>query len=93
MELKYTEHLAFRLRIRKIPHDLPYKIFRDAKEHYYDTQTNHYIAVCEVKFEGKIREMALSYDRHQNLVEIITVHPIKSYQKHGRISSGRWKKQ
>ena len=92
MRIDYTAHLEFRLKIRDIPHDLPRKIFQQAREHYYDNLTNHYIAVHKIEIGGKIREMALTYDKEKDLVELITVHPIKPYQKQSRIISGRWKK-
>jgi len=90
MNIIYTSHLEFRLKMRDIPHDLPRKIFQHAKEHYYDNLTRHYIAVHQVRSEGGIREMALTYDKEKDLVEIITLHPIKPYQKISRINSGRW---
>lgn len=92
MKITYTSHLEFRLKIRNIPYDLPEKIFKQAKEHYYDSLTKHCVAVCEIKFEDKLREMALTYDKKKDLIEIITVPPIKPYQKFTRINSGRWRK-
>jgi len=71
---------------------LPRKIFQKAKEHYYDNLTKHCVATYQIEFEGKIREMALTYDKEKGLIEIITVHPLKPYQKYSRISSGRWKR-
>ena len=92
MEIIYTAHLEFRLKIRNIPYDLPRKIFEQAKEHYYDGLTKHYIAIHKIRFEGKLKEMALTYDKKKDSIELVTVHPIKPYQKYNRINSGRWKK-
>lgn len=92
MKIVYTPHLEFRLRTRNIPYNLPSGIFKRSKEHYYDILTKHYIAVHKIKFKGKNREMALTYDRKEDVIEIVTVHPIKVYQKYSRIHSGRWKK-
>ena len=80
------------MKIRNISHDLPLKVFQEAKEHYYDNITHHCIAINKAEFEGKLRDMAVTYDKKRYAVEIITMHPIRPYQKHGRISSGRWKK-
>lgn len=88
----YTSHLEFRLKIRNIPHNLPKKIFQESKEHYYDTATGHYVAIDKCAFEGKIRDIVITYDNKQYAAEIITIHPIRPYQKHSRINSGRWKK-
>lgn len=92
MKIIYTSHLEFRLKIRNISYDLPRIIFNQAKEHYYDNLTKHYIAIHQIKFEGKLREIALIYDKEKELVEIITIHPIKPYQKYSRVKSGRWKR-
>lgn len=75
-----------------MPHDMPRKIFEESKEHYYDRQTGHYIALLKVGFKDKVREMALTYDKKGGTAELITLHPIKPYQKHSRINSGRWER-
>lgn len=92
MKIIYTLHLEFRLKVRNIPYDLPRNIFKHTEEHYYDSLTKHYVAIHQVEFKGKIREIVLIYDKKEELVEIITMHPIKPYQKITRIKSGRWKK-
>ena len=43
MKITYTSHLEFRLRTRNISYDLPRKVFMQAKEHYYDNSTKHFI--------------------------------------------------
>ncbi|OGW94455.1 MAG: hypothetical protein A3K16_04225 [Omnitrophica bacterium RIFCSPLOWO2_01_FULL_45_24] len=88
----YTSHLEFRLNVRNIPHNLPKRIFQEAKEHYYDSATGHCMAIGKYEFEGKIRDVALTYDDKRYAIEIITIHPIRPYQKHSRINSGRRKK-
>jgi len=90
-EIIYTSHLEFRLKTRNIPYDLPRSVFEQAKEHYYDNLTKHYIAIDRVRFEGRIREMALTYDKRENVIEIITIHPIRPHQKNNRVGTGRWK--
>lgn len=90
MEIIYTTHLEFRLKTRNIPYNLPKEIYEQAKEHYYDSLTKHYVAIHKIEFDGKIRDIALTYDKKE-AIEIITIHPIKSYQKHNRIEMGRWK--
>jgi len=92
MKIIYTAHLEFRLKMRNIPEDLPRKIFTQAEEHYYDNLTKHYIAIHQVTFEGKSKQMALIYDKKGETIEIVTVHPIRPYQKYSRVNSGRWKK-
>ncbi len=64
----------------------------EAKERYYDDLTGHYVAVHKIGFKNKIREFALTYDKKGDAIEIITIHPLKTYQKVTRINSGRWQK-
>jgi hypothetical protein len=78
--------------MRGISSPMPKKIFKEAKEHYYDNLTSHYVAVHKLEFNNKVREFALTYDKKENAIEIITVHPIKAYQKISRINSGRWQR-
>ncbi len=92
MNIVYTAHLKFRLKVRDIPLALPKKVFKEAKEHYYDNVTGHYVAVHKLEFDNKIREFALTYDKKGDVIEIITIHPLKSYQKITRINAGRWRK-
>jgi hypothetical protein len=92
MEIKYTAHLEFRLRIRNIPYEVPRRVYAKAQEHYVDNLTKHNIAIGTMEFQGKVREMAVSYDKTEKGVELITVHPIKPYQKRSRINIGRWER-
>jgi len=92
MKIVYTDHLEFRLKIRSIPYNLPREVFHGSKEHYYDLATRHYLAIKKVEFAGKAREMVVTYDKKKYAVELITIHPIRPYQKHGRVNSGRWRK-
>ena len=92
MKIIYTAHLKFRLKVRGISSLLPKKIFEEAQKHYYDSSTGHYVAVHKIEFNDKVREFALTYDKREDVIEIITVHPIKAYQKISRINSGRWQK-
>jgi hypothetical protein len=92
MKIIYTPHLNFRLKVRGIPSHLPKKIFQEAKEHFYDALTRHYVAVHKLRFINKLREVAVTYDRKEKTIEIITIHPLKNYQKIARINSGRWRR-
>jgi len=92
MKIIYTPHLKFRLKVRGIPSHLPKKIFNEAKEHYYDSLTKHYVAVYKLRFINKLREVAVTYDKKEKVIEIITIHPLKIYQKTTRIKSGRWRR-
>ena len=88
----YTSHLKLRMKFRNIPQDLPRRIYQESRERYYDSETSHYIAIKEMKFKGKLREMAITYTEISKQIEIITIHPLRTYQKHQRIKIGRWKR-
>ena len=90
MEIKYTAHLNLRLKVRQIPYELPREILEAAREFYHDTLTGHYVAVHPIRYKGKLREMAIVYDKRNYFVEIVTIHPIQAFQKNKRIESGRW---
>lgn len=91
-KIVYSQHLIFRLKLRKIPYFLPKRIFQTSSEHYFDRETLKMVAVKEVEFKGKLRNMAVIYEEINNHINLITIHPLKKYQKFSRIKSGRWKK-
>jgi len=80
------------MKLRKVPHDLPKQIYRNAKERYRDEITGHYVAVMTSDVNGRHREMALSYDENDRVAELITIHPVEALQKLSRIRTGRWRK-
>ena len=84
--------MKLRLKIRKFPYELPMNVYNEAKEHYFDKATGHNIAVKKVKINDKIKELAVTYDELKDRIEIVTIHPLKLYQKAHRIKSGRWRK-
>ena len=90
--ISYTSHLELRLRIREIPHDLPREIYHEAKERYFDSATGKFVAVSFVKYKGKVREFSLVYEETEEEIRLITIHPLKTYQKLGRIQSKRCQK-
>ena len=91
-EIYYTPHLKLRLKIREIPYDLPRKIYETATEKYIDRETGKKIVVKKVNYKNKTREMSVIYEEKINEIAIITIHPLKAYQKLSRLKSGRWEK-
>jgi len=91
-KIVYTPHLVFRLKFREIPYTLPKEIYQSSKEHYFDGATLRKIAVKKIKFKNRLREMAVVYEETEQEIHIITVHPLKNYQKKSRVNSGRWQK-
>ena len=84
-KIVYSSHLILRLKLRKIPYNLPKIICQTSKEHYFDKETFKKIAVKKVKFKNKLRGMAVVYKEINNQINLITIHPLKDYQKISRI--------
>ena len=91
-KIVYSSHLRLRLKLREIPYLLPKEIYQTSKEHYFDKETLKKVAINRVKFKEKLREMAVIYEEINNQINLITIHPLKKYQKISRIKSGRWQK-
>ena len=91
-KIVYSSHLILRLKLRGIPYYLPKKIYQTSREHYFDKETLKRVTIKEVKFKNKLREMAVIYEEINNQIYLITIHPLKNYQKISRIKSGRWQK-
>ena len=92
LQVVYTDHLRLRMKLRSIPKSVPKQIWMESKERYYDQATEHYIAIMPCRIKDRVTEFALSYDEKGNLVQLITVHPIKELQKLSRIKTGRWQR-
>jgi len=92
MKITYCKHLENRLILRKIPRDLPLKVFQEADERFINGETGNYIAVKKGEYFGKERDMMVAYDEKVGGIEIITIHPLKKEQKENRIKSGRRRK-
>jgi len=91
-KIVYSQHLILRLKLREIPYYLPKAIYQTSKEYYFDEETFKKVAIKEVKFKGKLKEMAVIYEEINGKINLITIHPLKKYQKISRIKSGRWQK-
>lgn len=91
-EIIYTAHLELRLKLRGIPHNLPRAIYKTAEERYFDRETEKNVAVKRVNYKGKKRELMLAYQETDAGAHLVTIHPLKEYQKVSRVKSGRWQK-
>jgi len=78
--------------IRQIPENLPNEIYKKANERYFDVKTGYRIAVRSVTYKAKVREMIVVYEEMGDVATIITIHPLKAYERQARVRSGRWEK-
>lgn len=90
MKIIYREHLRRRLKERKIPKSYPKRIFLNSRQRFFDTGTNHHIAVDELEYADKLKSLAVSYDIIGSQIELITIHPISDTEILNRVESGRW---
>lgn len=90
MEIKYSDHLQFKIRVRRISEGIPGRIYRESTQRYYNHHTLRHIAVMQVYYQRRRTLMMIAYDQHPDHVEIITIHPIARQQVQDRLNSGRW---
>ena len=92
MKIKYSEHLEYRLHLRKIEYSLPKRIFELSNERYFDEETGHFIAIMEIELYNKHRNVMVAYEVEGDIARLLTIHPLKEGQKENRVKSGRWRK-
>jgi hypothetical protein len=90
MKIRLSQHFAERQRLRDISVGLAETILREADGHYHNGISGWNVAVKRIVFQGKDRDIALTYTVDRNEIILITVHPLKEGQKDQRIKSGRW---
>ena len=71
---------------------MPEIIFNEYDEKYFDYATGNFVLIKKVEFLQKPRDMMIVYEEEHDKVEIITIHPLKKFQKENRIKTGRWKR-
>lgn len=91
MEIRYSNHLLVRLKMRGIRYELPRLVYQNAARHFHDIQSDLRIAVFRTEYFGKRREVMVAYRVYSSYVLLITIHPLKPNQLENRIRSGRWK--
>jgi len=80
------------LSLRGISNDLPYQVYAQSDERYYDIETGHTVATMGTVIYGKMREVMIAYDIEEQMVTLLTIHPLKEGQKENRVKSGRWRR-
>lgn len=85
-------HLKIRLQQRKIPQNYPGKILAKPESQYFDSLTGHFIAVRRLKYNEKLRPMAVAYDIIDELIQVITIHPITDQEITNKVQRKRWTK-
>ena len=93
MKIVYIDHLIERIELRGIPYDLPKVVYQSREEVFFDTQTNHFVALSKKEYFGKLRTLVVPFDKFSDRIELISIHPIRERRKLQRVESGRWVKE
>ena len=92
MGVIYTDHLRLRLKLRRFPENYPVEIYEEPDQRFYDNLEENFISVKKLKYNKKIRNIMIAYEKKENDIEIITIHPIKDEQIINRVINKRWTK-
>ena len=90
MKVILRPHLKIRLKERLIPESYPGKIISKPDAKYFDTATNHQVAIKELAYNGKLRPMVVAYDIIEKDLQVITVHPASNQEIKNKVLRGRW---
>lgn len=90
MKIVLQPHLKIRLAQRKIPQNYPERIITNPDSKYFDTATNHFIAIKRLNYNQKLRPMVVSYDIIGDIIQIVTVHPVNDQQIQNKLKRRRW---
>ena len=91
-KIVYRQHLLRRLKERQFPQDYPRRIYKEAKTYYLDKATGHLIAIAKLEYGGKLRNLAIVFDKIGGIIEIITIYPITDEEIKNRVTTKRWTK-
>lgn len=90
VKIEYTDHLSLRIKIRNFPEEYPRIILKEPDIKLFDKVEKTLIAIKRLKYNGKIRNIMIAYEDKQDIIEIITIHPISDEKIINRKLSGRW---
>mgnify|MGYP001612886802 CR=1 FL=1 len=88
----YTEHLYLRLKIRNFSEDYPKLIYQYPEQKFFDNLEKINISIKRLKYNEKLRNIMIAYHENEDVVSIITIHPISDEKIFNRLLSGRWSK-
>lgn len=92
INIMYTDHLKLRLRVRKIPFRFPKIIYEEPDQTFFDNVERTYVAIKKLRYGTTFKNFMIAYERHNENIYIITIHPITEEKIINRVLSGRWSK-
>ena len=75
-----------------MPFKYPRIIYEKPEQKYYDTTENNFILIKKLYYNKKVRNMMIAYEKTENGVNIITIHPITEEKIINRLMNRRWVK-
>lgn len=87
-KVKYTKHILYRLKLRKIPKKTIVSILNNPSALYFDSLNNTKIAVKKIDKQPYM----IAFTEEKGTLKAITIHPIQAKQIRSREISGRWEK-
>lgn len=91
MKIVYKPHLLIRLKEREFPQEYPRRVIQFPDQEYFDTFAKRYIAIKQLSFAGRLRNIVVAYDIIKESKEVITIHVISSKEIKNKLNSGRWR--
>ena len=58
----------------------------------YEAKKDAVLAFISSKIPSKLSEVMVAYIIEEDIVKLLTIHPLKGGQKENRIRTGRWRK-
>lgn len=65
-------------------------VYLNLEQRYFDTGTEHYIAIAKKKLSGRTKNIMVAYDIIGEEITIITAYPVRDKEIQNRIKRGRW---
>lgn len=90
MKFVYTAHFNFQVQKRRITKKLTKRIYLKATERYFDTYTNHHVALLRVRLGGRARKVMVAYDIIDDEIHFITAYPLKEQEIMKKVAKKRW---
>ena len=90
MKIEYSDHLKLRIKLRNFPENYPRLIFLEPDFKLVNSVTKHGIAIKKLFYNKKERYLMIAYDKINEIIKIITIHPISIEEINSRLKRGRW---
>jgi hypothetical protein len=88
--IHYTEYMLDRMAFGNVPQQVVDGILLTAMERYFDSETGRFIAAQRVRFHGRYKRFAVTYEEKGEEITAVTVHAVTKRQLEARMKRQRW---